>query len=289
MQASLDCVVCLLRQSLEASRFATSDERVHARVMESVLRLILAEGLTCDAPRVGTKIHRLAREISGNPDPYSEQKRQSNERALERLDAFRRAISESRDPLAAATRLAIAGNSIDYAIAGLSREQVESAVSRALEHPLNGSIDDFRGALSSSRTVLYLTDNAGEIAYDRLLVELLLTEPYSLEVVVATRGKPVMNDATPEDAEFVGMTRLTRVIPNGGDGLGTIFELTSREFQELFTTSDLVVAQGMANYETLQDFDEIRPKKIAYLFKSKCEHMARFSGAPVGDFVVRVR
>ncbi|MDO5310144.1 MAG: ARMT1-like domain-containing protein [Planctomycetia bacterium] len=289
MRASLDCLVCLLRQSLEASRYATEDVELHEQIAERVLRLILEYGVHCDAPRIGTQIHRLVREATQCPDPYRKQKLLYNNRALERYDASLRAVQNSNDPLETAVKLAIAGNSIDYAIADLNEEIIDAALNQALDQTLNGSMEELREAINDARTILYLTDNAGEIVYDKLLVATLLAAPYQKEIVVATRGLPVMNDATPEDARDVGMTKLVRVIGNGGDGLGTIEEYLSQEFVELFTQSDLVIAKGMANYETLRDPGTIVPKKIAFLFKAKCKYMAQFSDSTLGDLVVRVR
>ena len=169
-------------------------------------------------------------------------------------------------------------------------ETVHEAIRKAVDQPVSGDFGELRGVIDDASTILYLTDNAGEIVYDRLFVELLTSEDYGKKVTVAVRGKPILNDALLEDAEEAGITEVAPTIGNGGDGLGTIFSLTSPEFNELFASADLVLAKGLANYETLGVGPrEITPKKIAFLFKAKCPFIAARCGAKLGDLVVRLQ
>ena len=63
MGSTLDCVICLMRQSLEAARFASNDEATHARILERVMQIFLERGLTSSPPIVGTYVHRVVREM----------------------------------------------------------------------------------------------------------------------------------------------------------------------------------------------------------------------------------
>jgi len=291
MPSTLDCAICIMRQALEAARFATDDVDKHAKILETAMRITIDAGMKIDPPWVGTLVHRAAREISGDHDPYLKEKKRFNRYALARIDDLRRWIQESRDPFETTVRLAIAGNSIDFAMESISEAQIDDAIRRALDQPLVGDLDELQAAISDANRILYLTDNAGEIVCDRLLIEMLLSPEFGKEVVVATRGKPILNDALYEDAEEAGITRLTRVVGNGGDGLGTIFSLTSREFQREFRAADLVIAKGLANYETLRAprQGDLIPKALAMLFKAKCHYIAEEVGAQFGDLIVQVR
>lgn len=288
MPASADCLLCLMRQSLEASRFATADSEMHLTVVQKVMELVLEHGVHVNPPVIGQKIHRLIRDSIQNPDPYVEQKDFFNKVMMRQFPVLKERLADAADPLDWAVRWAISGNSIDFALGRPDENKVIAAMDEALLLPLNGSLSEFKQDLISAETILYLTDNAGEIVCDRLLIELLIGPLYNKKVTVAVRGKPILNDAIRHDAEQVGLTDLVPVIDNGNDGLGTMLEQCSPEFVEMFTGADLVIAKGLANYETLiENKGPVLPKKIFYLFKSKCPFISNYAGTQLGDLVIR--
>ena len=290
MATSLDCMLCLLRQSLEAARFATPDVALQTTILEKTMRTTLDSGLDSDPPTLGTIVHRIVREVANDPDPYYAEKKRFNKLALSQMPQVRRWIEDASDKFGTIVRLAIAGNSIDFALGAIDDRLVDESIRKAIDQRLAGSMDALRAAIDSARTILYLTDNAGEIVYDRLLVELLASPAFNKDVTVATRGKPILNDALVEDAQEAGIDKIVPVIGNGGDGLGVLFDLTSPEFNERFAAADLVIAKGLANYETLGvGPTKITPKKIAFLFKAKCPFIAKRCGAKLGDLVVRIQ
>ncbi len=290
MATSLDCMLCILRQSLEAARFATPDVELQTKILERTMRATLDSGLDSDPPLLGTIVHRIVRDVARDADPYYKEKRRFNKMALGQLPKVRRWIEDAEDKFETIVRLAIAGNSIDFALGMIDEKLIDESIRKAIDQPFVGSIDDFRAAVDASRTILYLTDNAGEIVYDRLLLELLVSEEFKKDATVAVRGEPILNDALLEDAAEAGIDEIVPVIGNGGDGLGVLFDLTSPEFNELFANADLVIAKGLANYETLGvGPTKIEPKKIAFLFKAKCPFIAGRVGARLGDLVVKVQ
>ena len=123
-------------------------------------------------------------------------------------------------------------------------------------------LDDLND-LKNSKKVLYICDNAGEIVFDKLLIEEI--KKYVADVVVAVKGKPILNDATLEDAEFVGINEIARVISTGGDIIGVILEECSQEFLDEFYSADMIVAKGMGNYESLTEYEE-KIEKLTALF-----------------------
>ncbi|MGL6195120.1 MAG: damage-control phosphatase ARMT1 family protein [Thermoguttaceae bacterium] len=289
MPASPDCILCLSRQSLDAARFASDDPKIHEQVLRRSLELSLERGFTENPPLLGQEIHREIRRLTGNPDPYAAVKREFNELMLSQADVFRQMISSAANPFDAAVRLAIAGNTIDFALgANLTGEMVDAAIERAMEQPINGSTDRLVEVVSQAKNILYLLDNSGEIVCDMLLMEEIKRQ-FNPQITAVVRGMPVINDATKEDAEFIGLPKLVKVIDNGNDGLGTILNLCGTEFHEHLAAADLVIAKGLANFETLIEYNaEELPKRVAYLFKAKCPFIAKFSGTKLGDSVVRV-
>lgn len=285
----MDCILCLLRQSLEAARFASSDTKIHQAVIQSGMEKVLQFGLETPPPVIGQQIHRIIRELTNNPDPYAKEKKRFNIAMLEQYDALKKRIQEAGDSFDTAVRIAIAGNIIDFALGSLDQNHVNDVIEKAIHQPINGSMNDLKEAVQKAETIFYLADNSGEIVCDRLMIELLLSEPYRKKIVLGVRGKPVINDATAQDAEFVGLSKIVSVIDNGNDGLGIMLEQCCPEFLDHFQNADLIIAKGLANYETLiENNSDIKPKKIAFLFKAKCPFISDYASAKLGDLVIRI-
>jgi len=281
MHIFLDCIPCFVRQALDAARLATNDKQIHEQVLRKVLALAKDLDMSQSPPLMGQKIHRLIRELVGTEDPYRDVKRQFNNTALKLYPKMRSYVSESKNVLDTAIRLAIAGNIIDFGVnSGLQESELEKTISECLSTEfLDIQLEPFKRALHEAENILYISDNAGEIIFDRLLIEQLPVE----KVTVVVKGSPVINDATMEDAVIAGLPRMVEVIDNGSDGPGTILETCSQVFVNHFKKADLVIAKGQGNYETLSDMD----KNIFFVLKAKCPVIARDLGCEVGEMIFR--
>ena len=280
MKTFFDCIPCLIRQALASVRLVTADERVHEQVLREVLQAASRMDLRQPPAAMSQVVHRRIRGLCQNGDPYRLSKARFNRLALDLLPAFRHRLEEAPDPWDAAVRLAIAGNVMDLAVkGGLSEAQIRDSIDQSLNESLDGSTSEFAAAVADARDILYLTDNAGEIVFDRLLIEQMPRE----KVTVAVRGSPVINDATLEDAETAGLTRLVQVIDNGSDAPGTLLRDCSESFRRHFADADLIVAKGQGNYETLRESS----KRIYFLLRVKCPVIARDIGCPVGRMVLQ--
>ena len=232
-------------------------------------------------PVMGRDIHRIVRRIAGNGDPFAALKLRQNEFALELLPRVRALVDSADDAFEAAVRMAIAGNIIDLGSkTSLDETEILTAIETALHVPLDGDVSELRTAAEEARGILYLADNAGEIVFDRLLIEELGVE----RVTLAVRGAPAINDALMADAEAAGLTEIVRVIDNGSDAPGTIMADCSREFVAAFEDADLVISKGQGNYETLSHSTD---RDVFYLLKAKCPVIAMDIGCERGALVVR--
>ena len=280
MRTFFDCIPCFIRQALEAVRMITSDEAIHERLLREVLRVLGEMNLRQSPPAMAQRIHRLIRELTGQADPYREIKDRFNRLALDLYPQLKVQIEGSGDRLEMAVRLAIAGNVIDMGVNNhLTDEHIHEAIDHALKTPFDADLASFREAVSIAKNILYLADNAGEIVFDKLLIEQLPLE----KVTVAVKGLPIINDATMADAETAGLTELVEVIDNGSDAPGTILDDCSEAFRQRFDEADLVIAKGQGNYETLSDVD----KDIFFILKAKCSVIARDLGCQVGSLILR--
>ncbi len=280
MKTYFDCIPCFLRQAIDVAKHVSDDETLHEHVIREVLKYLAEMDLLKTPPEMGQRIHRLIRELTGNDDPYFEAKKQSNTMALDLLPKLRAQMEKSGDPLEMAIRFAIAGNILDFgALRNVSKEILLETIDQSTELPIDGDVDAFRDAADSASRILYLADNAGEIVFDRLLVEQIGPD----KITVAVKGSPTINDATMHDAEATGLTELVDVIDNGSDVPGTLLDECSDEFREHFNKADLVIAKGQGNYETLSEVD----KDIFFILKIKCPVIAVDIGCELWSMVLK--
>ena len=176
--------------------------------------------------------------------------------------------------------MAIAGNVIDFALgAELGEGEVLRTVEDAWQRPLAvDHLELLRAAVDRASSILYLGDNAGEIVFDRLLIEQMPRE----KVTFVVRGAPILNDVLVEDAEMVGLTGMVEVIDNGSDAPGTILDQCSDDFRRRFEEADLVVAKGQGNFESLSE----PGREVFFLLRPKCAVLARHLGCELGRLVV---
>ncbi len=279
MKTALDCIPCLLRQSLDASRMVSSDPAVQGQVVRDMLRWTAESDPELSPPVLGQQLHRRLREVTGVDDAYRAEKDRHNAMVMRMLPELRERIAASADPFGLAVKLAIAGNVIDLGVKGrVAVDDLRRSIDRALGEPVHGLVDDLRRDVAQAGDILYLADNCGEIEFDRLLIERLPRE----RVTVAVRGAPILNDATMVDAQTVGLTDLVEVIANGSDAPGTLLEDCTPSFRGRFAAADLIIAKGQGNFESLSDV----PAPIYFLFKVKCSVVSAHVGEPEGTHMV---
>ncbi len=275
MRTYLDCIPCFIRQTIDACRMVSKDSSLHEKVVRKVLEEASLMEFNTPPPVMGQKIHRWIREATGISDPYKEAKQRQNSLALDCYKDMLALVETSADPLLTAVRLAIAGNVIDMGVgAVITGDDVKRAVRQALAEPFSGDVDGFVEMQKRAGTICYIADNAGEIVFDRILIEKLGPQ----RVLVVVRAGPVINDATLEDAKTVGLDRIAKVIHSGSDAPGIILSDCAEEFKKRFYAADMVIAKGQGNYETLSDVD----RDIFFLFKAKCDVVASHANVRPG-------
>lgn len=275
MKTSLDCIPCLLRQTLDAARLVSPKPSIHEHILRDALRWAGEMSLSQSPPAMAQRIHRRLREMTGVTDPYRETKDWQNRIVMELIPALWAEVEAANDSLLLAARLAIAGNVIDVGSNGnLTEAGVRQALKQALVEPFFGEELRFREAVAQAKSILYIADNAGEIVIDRLLVDQLLPR----EITFVVRGSPILNDVTMIDAITVGLDQVVTVIDNGSDAPGTILTDCNKALRDRFSTVDLIIAKGQGNFETLSN----ESGNIFFLFKVKCMVIAELVGQPIG-------
>ncbi|MBN1756750.1 MAG: DUF89 family protein [Chitinispirillaceae bacterium] len=281
MQTIHECLPCFVNQALGSLKHCgATDEQVDG-AMRRVFRELAAIDYRSTPPVTAQKICRIVSGALGVEDPYADQKRRFNEFAGRLLPGIARKIAAQQDVFAAKVKLATAANIIDFGSnVNLTEEDVLKNFERMTTVPVNtAAIAALKETVNAAESVLFLCDNAGEIVFDRFLIEEM---PYE-KIACVVRGYPVLNDATMDDAEAVGLTGMVRVLSNGSGAPGTILKECSTEFMHLFEAADVVIAKGQGNYETLSG---TTGKRIFYLLQVKCPMVASEIGLSVGSLAV---
>ncbi|WP_319521828.1 ARMT1-like domain-containing protein [uncultured Desulfosarcina sp.] len=277
MKVYYDCYPCFLRQSIEAARHAGATDPQVKAVLQSVLQTIMGLNERATPPEIAGVIHRTVRETLKIEDPYEKEKEKSTQEALAIYPDLKKLAGDGSD-MGTLLRIAIAGNIIDAGVGGRHGDLWDT-VERVLAQPF--AIDDSETLIREMgryERILYLADNAGETVFDRVFIETI-----DNAVTYVVKGHPVLNDATAKDALAAGLDRCAAIVDNGSDAPGTVLDSCSQEFKRIFESSDLILAKGQANYESLSQAGE----KVFCLLQVKCPVIAKDIGAPVGSIVVR--
>lgn len=287
MKTYLDCIPCFFRQALEGARIVKASPKQQKQIIDEFAGKIPEISLKSSPPEIARFGYALLKKISPNGDPYKEMKQKSNRIALRILGKLRNKVTHSQDRLLAALELAIAGNIIDFGVKNnlnvkeelkrILAEENKVIHKKSLFH-----YPEFRQALKSAKNVLYLADNAGEVVFDRILVEEIKKAYPDKDIYYVVKAKPVINDALFEDAIACGIDKAARVISNGTDAPGTILVLCSKEFKRIYNRADMIISKGQGNFESLSQ--EKRP--IFFLFMVKCPVVAKETGSKMGAIVL---
>jgi uncharacterized protein with ATP-grasp and redox domains len=278
----MECFSCIIHRGYSQITKATNNTELQFKTASALLEL-MAKEFKPDAVAaiLGTTRDRLIKRISGNLDVYAEMKRTSNESALKLFPSLKKMIEKEpspKDRFRKACLVAIVGNIIEFDIPHhtVDFDQLIAAIEAAEKDLAIDEISRIYDSAEKAKSILFLTDNAGEIVFDKLLI--IELKQLGAKVVVAVKGGPILNDATLDDAEAVGMYKIAdQVITTGADAVGLpLPDEQSQEFVKTYEHADLVIAKGMGYAETLTEITLRQPH--ALLLRTKCNPVARHFG-----------
>ncbi len=262
------CLMCHFRRNLEVAQTMGTDQEVMA-FAKDMMRMYLSAPEGVASPYFNPEVDDLLRKHFGTPaDRFAQEKADSNAFVLERMDDIRAMAETAEDPVLAGLQLAILGNYLDFsALQGqVSFEKLEDMIRQALTMELDREVyASFCRDLEKGKKLLYLTDNAGEIGFDRIFAEQIARAWPHLEITFCVRGQNTINDATRADAAAVGIS--FPVIDNGNRIPGTQLDMLGEEAKAALESADVILAKGMANCETMFGCGY----NIYYAFLVKCQ------------------
>jgi len=293
IRLSPECIVCLARQAIKASKAVNAPEDLQFKVLKEVMKTLVSTEWGGCPPDLARPVFRTIRKVLGVNDPYRRVKKLSNDLMLKMYGKLKELVMGSQDPLRTAVIISIAGNAFDVAV--MSEDDLMRIGNEFLKFTSEimrrgVGIDDYellRNKVLDAERMLFFADNAGELVLDKLLIETMIkVRGREFErVTLVVKGGPIINDATPEDVEYVGFREVVRnlavkTVSNGDPGTGP--DRRDEEVMSWFREHDLKIFKGQGNYEALSDV----PNSF-FLLITKCELVARSLGAKVGDVVIK--
>lgn len=278
MEIFLDCLPCVLRQVLEASRMATDKPEIQAKIMEkSVMILADYKSYRC-SPDIVKDMHQVVKHLTGVSDPYKTIKERDMNAARKVEPFLKHYLDQKQNELYWVLKIAATGNIIDSAI--YRDMNVESSIEIELAKEFSiCDISALEEILKTAKSILIIGDNAGETVFDRVLTEYFA----GYKITYAVRSEPIINDATLQDAYDSGLNDCADIITTGCGAPGAVLNQCGTEFLSAFNSADIVISKGQGNFEALSDCQ--RP--VFFLLKAKCAMIAARLSVNLNDYVFK--
>ena len=283
MKISYECGPCFLRQAKEALDLSTDDEALKMEIMGDIFKFLsrnFESGTNSNS--TGSAMHKMIIERTGCRDPYYNEKIQGNEIALRYLPEVEKILRDD-DSLENYVKISIIGNILDFGAFTLD-DDIESVIRQSLKKDLAiKDVEEFENALKTNDKVLYLVDNTGEIVFDKLLLNKI--KDYDLDITIAVKSQPILNDATKKEALEAGLDEFGEIIEIGCGTVGYVDSEISDEFREIFNSHKFIISKGMGNYEGLTEID-LQDKDVFFLLCAKCNTISKDIGVNLHDMLL---
>lgn len=268
LRFNTQCIDCIMSRFLSKIP-PTVDERSKLRFAKAIMKIIVDADDSVSAPEIVAMATALKNEVFGAHDDYAEAKKYFNALMLSLEDSISDKITASSEPLLTAAKFALLGNYIDFgAMASVDENKLRQMLGEVDGISLNSTeFDNLCHDLENGKRLVYLTDNCGEIALDKLFIREIKARFPSVDVTVLVRGEPVLNDATMEDATDIGLPLVATVLPNGTNVAGTCLNKLPPKIKEIVDNADVIISKGQGNFETLHDCG----LNVYYFFLCKCK------------------
>jgi uncharacterized protein with ATP-grasp and redox domains len=265
-----------MNQALKAGRIASKNENQIKKILDEVGKMVSKIPMGNTPPETGMLIYKKISEITGNFDPYKEIKKKNMDEAISLLPMMEEFLNNSEDRLLAAIRLAIAGNVIDL---GVNREfDIKTAIEEVFDQDFAiCDYDDFKQKLSESEEILYLGDNSGEAVFDKILIREI-----GKPVIYVVKENPIINDITLEEAKYLEIDKIAKIISSGMEAPGTIIKMCNKDFIKKFNEAKIIISKGQGNYEGLSGIDA----PIFFMLRAKCPVIARDINVSIDSIIL---
>lgn len=283
MKVNYECASCMLRQSKEAIEHAINDDDKRMEASLEVLNFMEKNfKKNSNSNKLGTDLHHMIMKATHNNDPYKTLREQGNKVAEELLPDIEKII-KNEPTFENYVKVAVVGNIIDFGALDQSTDMLSLIKEQINQEPKINDTKKLSKSLQKAKTVLYLTDNSGEIVFDKLLIK-KIKEDYDVEIILALKENPILNDAIVQDAIDLGLDKYAKLISTGASSVGVVEDYVSDELKELLQECDIVISKGMGNYEGLTEMTIGRD--IFFLLNTKCLAISEEIGVDLKSNVI---
>ncbi|HBE45616.1 MAG TPA: hypothetical protein DDW17_09315 [Deltaproteobacteria bacterium] len=283
-----DCIYCILRMAINTARFITKDDKEIKIFVKQIMEIDALQGNKWDttSPAVIKDVWLILNENFGTIDPLDKTKKEQNDKALMLYPSMKDYVFTNKDSLSEALKLSVLGNSIDIMRGGV--EKLEEEIIPIIKNISisKKQVKKIQRRLETINNLVYIGDNCGEIVFDKMFIE-NIKRYTNIKVTYIVRSLPVLNDATMSDARYVGMDMVAHVVENGipYPFPGFTLHAVSPAIQQLIHESDLIIAKGGGNYDTMTE-DKMLKGKTFFLVESKCQPYCIIHNAPLGSLII---
>jgi len=275
MKASSMCIACMIGKQERRIRYF-SDEKKKSEYMHQMLKLMYDHAGEESAPWLLEQLEEIYRDFWDQNEEYTQIKHFYNQRLLDREAEVEARVRNADDPVRECIKYVCAGNYIDFgALYDVNESTFEKIWEKAAQETVSAEeYEQFQADLAAAKNLVYLTDNCGEIVLDKIFMKHIQEAYPDLQITAIVRGKNVINDATMEDAEEVGLTEVVSCLGNGSGAAGTVLKSISKEAKTILQEADVIISKGQGNFESLYG-EGLNPY---YFFLCKCELFVRRFG-----------
>lgn len=276
MEIFLDCLPCMLKQVLGASRMATNHEKIREKILIDSSKILSNYKQFRCSPELALAMHDTVKTHTKKNDPYDIIKENDIKTSLKIYPMLKSFLDKNNNSLYNALKISATGNIIDSAV--YNDLDIESCVENELNKDFGiCDIEIFMEKLKDAKTLLIIGDNSGETVFDKVLIEYLSP----LKVTYAVRSAPIINDATIEDAKKSGLDECSTIISTGCNAPGAVLKRCNKEFLDIFNSSDIVISKGQGNYEALSDCE----REVFFMLNAKCPVVSNKIGVDLYSYV----
>lgn len=284
MKIDIECLTCFSKQAEQILRKFVGDKERRLVLMREVLGRVGEFHGGMIPLELSPFVYHFLSEQLGVEDLYREEKELTNEKALALEPFIQLILSEATEPFTAGIKLSIIGNIMDYGLDAVRHIDLEAFIIEYMKKELlYNEQEAFTSELGRHKRLIYLTDNSGEIIFDRVWLSFLKERFPSLEIVVAAKESPILNDVTYLEVKSLGFEKLGQVISTGSRLPGNMEKYFSKDFLEVWKGPAVVLAKGQGNFEGMWD----NPRKIYFAFMAKCPFLASEIKVPLYSMLFR--
>lgn len=284
VEIDIECITCFVKQAekLIHKFVRNKDERI--RIMKKILKNSKKFKAHLVPIELSPSIYHELSKLLKVEDLYEEEKNLTNQKALEIKLFIENLLKESGDPFHTGVKLSIIGNIVDYTLEGISEMNLENFIREFEKKQLfYDDVEIFRQEIEKAETLLYLTDNSGEIVFDLVFLEYLQKLYPNLEITIGAKEKPILNDVTLDDLKKLDINQSFTLVSTGSDLPGNQEKSFKKEFLPVYKNADIVISKGQGNFEGL--FESSRP--IYFALMAKCPYLASFLKAPEKSMIFK--